>query len=91
MGSPSNLKKIHKKHCWRRTKLKKSRKSTSRLHNLNGAINNFEHYFIVQYRPDRPKFHDMVDSAEEFAMKILEPQIKAMIAAGDLDEKEWVV
>lgn len=70
---------------------KKSRRSTERLANLNRAINSFDHYFDVNYRPDRPNFSTMVDEAEAFAMKILEPQIKEMIENGDLENKDWIV
>lgn len=70
---------------------KKGKRSEERLANLNRAITTFEQYFIVQYRPDRPEFKTMVDAAERLALKILEPQIKAMIEAGDLDDKDWVV
>lgn len=70
---------------------KKSQRSTDRLGNLNRAINTFDHYYNVNYRPDRPNFSKMVSDAEAFSMKILEPQIKEMLENGDLDEDDWVV
>lgn len=69
---------------------RKHRRATNRLANLNRAISNYENYFNVVYRPDRPTFPQMVGKAEEFAIKILEPQIKEKIAKGELNEKEWV-
>lgn len=70
---------------------KKAQRSEERLGNLNRAINSFEHYYNVHYRPDRPNFNKMVQDAESFAMKILEPQIKEMIDTGELDQNDWIV
>mgnify|MGYP001158402772 CR=1 FL=1 len=70
---------------------KKAQRSTDRLGNLNRAINTFDHYYNVNYRPDRPNFSTMVSEAESFSMKILEPQIKEMLENGDLEDKDWIV
>jgi len=69
----------------------KGRRSEERLANLNRAISTYEQYFFVNYRPDRPEFKTMVSAAENLALKILEPQIKAMIESGELDDKDWIV
>lgn len=70
---------------------RKHKRATTRLANLNRAIANYENYFNVNYRPDRPKFKDMVMKAEEFSIKILKPQIEEKIAAGELKEDDWVI
>lgn len=67
------------------------RRATNRLANLNKAIGNYEDSFTVHYRPDRPTVKDMVQKAEEFAIKILKPQIEEKIADGSLDSKDWVL
>ena len=69
---------------------RKHRRATNRLANLNRAISNYENYFHVLYRPDRPTFPEMVKKAEEFAIKILKPEIEAKIAAGELKKEDWV-
>ncbi|MEM9469204.1 MAG: hypothetical protein AAF988_03490 [Pseudomonadota bacterium] len=70
---------------------KKLRRSTDRLGNLNRAINSFDSSFNVNYRPDRPNFSEMVNKAEDFALKILAPQIQEKIDSGELNEKDWIV
>ena len=70
---------------------KKYKKSEDRLANLNRALSSFDYGYNVHYRPDRPQFNEMVKKAEEFAMKLLEPQIKEMLETGDLDEDDWIV
>jgi hypothetical protein len=69
---------------------RKHRRATNRLANLNRAISNYENYFHVVYRPDRPTFPEMVSKAEEFSIKILKPQIEEKIAAGELNAKDWI-
>jgi hypothetical protein len=70
---------------------RKHKRSTSRLHNLDNAISNYERNFSVNYRPDRPTFREMVSKAEEFSMKILKPQIEAKIEAGEIGVEEWII
>lgn len=67
------------------------RRATNRLANLNSAIGNYEDNFNVNYRPDRPTIKDMLLKSEEFAVKILKPQIEEKLADGTLDAKDWVI
>ncbi len=69
---------------------RKGKRGAERLVNLSNAIEGLERKYIVSYRPDRPDFPQMVRDAEEFALKILGPQIEAKIASGELDPKDWV-
>lgn len=69
---------------------RKHRRATNRLANLNRAISNYENYFSVTYRPDRPTFPAMVKKAEEFSIKILKPQIEEKIAEGKLNAEDWI-
>ncbi len=69
---------------------RKGKRGAERLINLSTAIEKVERKYIVQYRPDRPDFQAMVREAEEFAMKILKPQIEAKIASGELNARDWV-
>jgi len=69
---------------------RKGKRGAERLINLASAIEGLERKYNVQYRPDRPDFQAMVREAEEFAMKILKPQIDAKIASGELNAKDWV-
>lgn len=69
---------------------RKGKRGAERLINLTSAIEGMERKYFVQYRPDRPDFQAMVREAEEFAMKILKPQIDAKIASGELNAKDWV-
>lgn len=69
---------------------RKGKRGAERLVNLTSAIEGLERKYNVQYRPDRPEFPKMVREAEEFAMKILKPQIEARIANGELDSKDWI-
>ena len=66
------------------------RRATNRMANLNRAISNFETFFTVVYRPDRPTFPQMVSKAEEVALKILRPQIEKKLAEGKIDPKDWI-
>lgn len=70
---------------------RKHKRATTRLGNLNRAISSYEQFFEVTYRPEKPDFNMMVKNAEDFAIKILKPQIEAKIAEGELDSKEWVL
>lgn len=67
------------------------KRAKSRLHNLDRAIEGYENSFDVKYRPDRPLMKDMVQSAQDAAMKILKPQIEAKLEAGEIDAKDWVL
>jgi hypothetical protein len=69
---------------------RKGKRGQDRLVNLSNAIEGLERKYWVQYRPDRPDFLQMVREAEEFAMKILKPQIEAKIARGELNARDWV-
>lgn len=69
---------------------KKTYDGEKRLSRLNHAIAQFDHTHDVNYRPERPDLFKKVIDAEKFADKILKPQIKAKLEAGELDEKEWV-
>ena len=70
---------------------RKHRRAADRLGNLNRAIGNYEQHFMINYRPERPTFKDMVTKAEAIASKILKPQIEAKIAEGELEEEDWVM
>ncbi len=69
---------------------RKGKRSSERLANLSGAIRALERKYIVQYRPERPDFQLMVREAEEFAIKILKPQIEAKMASGEINPDEWI-
>ncbi len=69
---------------------RKGKRGAERLANLNRAIEGLENKYSVNYRPDRPDFQQMVREAEEFATKILSPQIQEKLAKGELDSKDWV-
>lgn len=69
---------------------RKGRRGTERLLNLNNAIETLERKYAVQYRPDRPDFQKTVREAEEFATKLLKPQIEAKMASGEFDPGEWI-
>jgi hypothetical protein len=69
---------------------RKGKRGGERLINLSSAIEGLERKYNVNYRPDRPDFQKMVREAEEFAMKILKPQIEAKIASGELNAKDWI-
>lgn len=69
---------------------RKGKRGAERLANLTGAIEGVERKYICKYRPDRPDFQTMVREAEEFANKILRPQIEAKIASGELNPRDWI-
>ena len=69
---------------------RKGKRGAERLVNLSSAIEGLERKYSVNYRPDRPNFPKMVREAEEYAMKILKPQIEARIASGELDSGDWI-
>ncbi|PZQ46921.1 MAG: hypothetical protein DI551_04320 [Micavibrio aeruginosavorus] len=69
---------------------RKGKRGAERLVNLSTAIEGLERKYVVQYRPDRPDFQQMVRDAEEFAMKILKPQIEDKIARGELNPRDWI-
>ena len=69
---------------------RKGKRGAERLANLTQAIEGVERKYVCKYRPDRPDFQQMVREAEEFANKILRPQIEAKIASGELSAKDWI-
>ncbi len=69
---------------------RKGKRGAERLVNLSSAIEGLERKYNVNYRPDRPDFPQMVREAEDFAMKILKPQIEAKIASGELNPRDWI-
>lgn len=69
---------------------RKGKRGAERLINLSSAIEGLERKYNVNYRPDRPDFPQMVREAEEFAMKILRPQIEAKIQSGELNPRDWI-
>lgn len=69
---------------------RKGKRGAERLLNLTRAIESVERKYSCKYRPDRPDFQLMVREAEEFANKILRPQIEARIANGELDPRDWL-
>lgn len=69
---------------------RKGKRGGERLANLSQAIEGVERKYICKYRPDRPDFPQMMRDAEEFASKILRPQIEAKIASGELNPRDWV-
>ncbi len=69
---------------------RKGKRGIERLANLGQAIETVERKYICKYRPDRPEFPQMMREAEEFANKILRPQIEAKIASGELDARDWI-
>jgi len=72
------------------TEKKKIHDGEKRLGRLNHAISVFDVTHDVHYRPERPDLFKHVVGSEKFADKILKPQIKARLEAGELDEKDWV-
>ena len=62
------------------------KRATTRLTNLDRAIGTYEQQFNVTYRPERPTFKEMVEKAEDIAIKILKPEIDAKINAPDTEE-----
>ena len=66
-------------------------KAKKRLASLNRAISNYEKHFHVNYRPERPTFTKMVGEAEEYSIKILQPEIEAKIADGELNANDWIL
>lgn len=69
---------------------RKGKRGAERLTNLSNAIEGLERKYMVQYRPDRPDFPQMAREAEEFAMKILKPQIEAKMASGEMNARDWI-
>ena len=69
---------------------RKGKRGTERLLNLNNAIETLERKYAVQYRPDRPDFQKTVREAEEFASKLLKPQIEAKMASGEFNSDDWI-
>ena len=69
---------------------RKGKRGGERLVNLSSAIEGLERKYYVQYRPDRPDFPQMVRDAEDFAIKILKPQIEAKMASGELNPRDWI-
>ena len=58
-----------------------------KLGRLNGAIAQLEKLLDIKYRPDKPEFSRMIDEAEEFARKVLSPEIKKNVRD---DPNGWV-
>lgn len=69
---------------------RKGKRGVERLANLIRAIESVERKYGGKYRPDRPDLQQMVREAEEFANKLLRPQIEAKIASGELDARDWI-
>lgn len=69
---------------------RKGKRGSERLVNLSGAIEGLERKYTVQYRPDRPDFPQMVRDAEDFATKLLKPQIEAKMASGEYNPRDWI-
>lgn len=69
---------------------RKGKRGAERLANLTQAIEGVERKYVCKYRPDRPEFQAMVREAEEFASKILRPQIEAKLASGELNARDWI-
>lgn len=67
------------------------RRATNRMANLNKAIANYEGFFNVIYRPDRPIFKDIVTKAEELAARILRPEVEKKLEDGEIEAKDWVM
>lgn len=61
-----------------------------RVGRLNHAILQFDQMQAVNYRPDRPDLFKYLADAEKFADKLLKPKIMARLAAGELDQGDWV-
>ncbi len=55
---------------------KQGHEAGMKLGRLRGAIEQFEALMEITYRPERPEFTEMVDSAERFAGKMLEKREK---------------
>ena len=83
-------KKIHLEIIEDETERKKTFDGEARLGRLNHAISQFDLKHDVNYRPERPDLFKHMVEAEKFADKILRPQIEAKIAAGEIDEKDWI-
>lgn len=69
---------------------RKGKRGSDRLLNLSSAIESIERKYYISFRPDRPEFKKMVREAEDFALKILKPEIEAKIAAGEISQKDWI-
>lgn len=63
--------------------------ASRKLGRLNGAIDQFENMLDVAYRPDRPNFGEMVESAKEFSRKIFAAEVERKITEEGKDG--WVV
>lgn len=69
----------------------RARESSQKLARLNGAIQQFENLADVSYRPERPDFGEMIDSAQAFARTSLAAEVERRIQTGELDRSEWVM
>ncbi len=70
---------------------RKHKRTTTRLGNLNRAIDLFEQNYHINYRPERPTSKSIVTQAEEDALKFLKPEIEEKFNSGEIDKKDWVV
>ena len=68
---------------------KKADEAGGKLGRLNGAIQQMENLFDIQYRPDRPDFSRLINDAEEFAKRALRGELERRI--GEEGEEGWVV
>ena len=67
------------------------KRATARLLNLDRAIGIYEQQFNVTYRPDRPIFKEMVERAENAAIRILKDEVSDKIAGkGTTSSSDWV-
>lgn len=69
---------------------RRGKRGHDRLINLTGAIEGLERKYSIQFRPEQPDFLEMVREAEEFAGKVLKPQIDAKLAADGPGKEQWV-
>lgn len=68
----------------------KLRDSSEKLGRLNGAVQQFENLLEVSYRPERPDFARLVDTAQAHAKITLAAELKRRIAEGEMEQGEWV-
>ena len=72
------------------TEADRGREASQKLGRLNGAVQQFENLVEVTYRPERPDFGEMIDSAQAFAKQALLAEIERRMESGEIDKSDWV-
>lgn len=68
----------------------RGRESSQKLGRLNGAIQQFENLAEVTYRPERPDFGEMIDSAQSFARTALAGELERKMKTGEINREDWI-